>query len=46
LVSELGYCDRSHFRRQFRQMFHCSPGRFATEWRQREAKRITQGGAA
>lgn len=25
LVNELGYCDRSHFRRQFRQMFHCRP---------------------
>jgi DNA-binding NarL/FixJ family response regulator len=46
LVSELGYCDRSHFRRQFRQMFHRSPRGFATEWRQREVKWITQGGAA
>jgi len=46
LVSELGYCDRSHFRRQFRQMFHCSPRRFAAEWRQREAKWITQGVAS
>jgi DNA-binding NarL/FixJ family response regulator/AraC-like DNA-binding protein len=46
LVSQLGYCDRSHFRRQFRQMFHRSPRRFATEWKQREAKGTTQGGAA
>jgi len=46
LVSELGYCNRFHFRRQFRQMFHRSPRRFATGWRQREAKWITRGGAA
>jgi CheY-like chemotaxis protein len=45
LVSELGYCDRSHFRRQFRQMFHCPPRRFAAEWKRREAKWITQAGA-
>jgi DNA-binding NarL/FixJ family response regulator/AraC-like DNA-binding protein len=46
VAAELGYHDRSHFRRRFREFFREAPTEFVASWKRREAEWIARDGGA